>query len=78
MYKFNRSHVNPTVKRKVFKAMLTTLRRGTVTHVRTAKGGAYLAVRLIDGLYEVTDKAGNNVAHCFKAYPWIYNNLRAV
>jgi len=46
---FNRSHVNPTVKKKVFKAMLTVLRRGTVEHVRTAKGDAYLAVRERNG-----------------------------
>lgn len=75
---FNRSHVNPTVKRKVFKAMLTVLRRGTVDHIRTSKGDAYLAVRLIDGLYEITDRAGKNVAECFSAYPMIYNNLRGV
>ena len=72
---FNISHVNPTVKKKVFKAMLVALRRGTVEHVRTAKGNAYLAVRPSNGLYVVTDTAGKNVASCFKAYPQLIKNM---
>jgi len=72
---FNRSHVNPTVKKKVFKAMLTVLRRGTVEHVRTAKGDAYLAVRERNGRYLVTDLAGKNVAHCFEAIPQLFKNM---
>jgi hypothetical protein len=72
---FNSSHLNPTVKKKVFKAMLTALRRDSVEHVRTRAGQAYLAVRARGDLFEIIDKTGNNVAVCFKPYPMIYNNL---
>jgi hypothetical protein len=72
---FNSSHLNPTVKKKVFKAMLKALRHGSVEHVRTRAGRAYLAVRERNGLYELTDKSGANVAACFKRYPMIYTHL---
>ena len=75
---FNKSHINKTVRKNIIKAMLNVIKRGTVAHVKNRKGQAYLAVRHAgNGQFYVTDKAGHNVAHCFKAWPRLYSNMLA-
>ena len=75
---FNKSHINKTVRKNIIKAMINVIKRGTVDHVENRKGEVYLAVRNAgNGQFYVTDKAGHNVAHCFKAWPRLYSNMLA-